>query len=85
VRLTAAGIAFREAAQVLLAQAEEVRLLTREIEAGAVGRLRVGFVGSMLIRGLSQWLDKYRTSHLRIDVVLSELNSQEQIDALLHD
>jgi hypothetical protein len=45
VRLTAAGRAFRESAMALLAQAEEARLLAREIEAGAVGRLRVGFVG----------------------------------------
>jgi DNA-binding transcriptional LysR family regulator len=85
VRLTAAGIAFREAAQALVAQADEARLLAREIEAGAVGRLRVGFVGSVLFRGLPLWLEAYHARHPRIDVALSELNSQEQIDALLHD
>lgn len=85
VRLTAAGFAFREAAQALVANADEARLLAREIEAGAVGRLRVGFVGSVLFRGLLQWLDAYHASHPRIDVTLSELNSQEQIDALLHN
>lgn len=85
VRLTAAGIAFREEAQALLARAEEARQLAREIEAGAVGRLRVGFVGSVLYRGLPQWLDAYQAGHPRIEVALSELNSQEQIEALLHD
>lgn len=85
VRLTAAGAAFRESARALLAQADEARLLAREIEAGAVGRLRVGFVGSVLFRGLPQWLEAYHARHPRIDVALSELNSQEQIDALLHD
>ncbi len=85
VRLTAAGLAFREAAQALLAQANEARLLAREIAAGSVGRLRVGFVGSVLFRGLPQWLAAFHASHPRIDVGLSELNSQEQIDALMHD
>lgn len=85
VHLTAAGLAFREAAQALLAQADEAQLLAREIEAGSVGRLRVGFVGSVLFRGLPQWLDAYQASRPGIDVRLSELNSQEQIDALMHD
>jgi DNA-binding transcriptional LysR family regulator len=85
VRLTAAGVAFREAAQALLSRADEAGLLAREVEAGAVGRLRVGFVGSMLYRGLPQWLERFRAEHPRIDVSLSELNTQEQIDALLRD
>lgn len=85
VRLTAAGLAFRESAQALVAGAEEARLLAREIEAGAVGRLRIGFVGSVLFRGLPQWLDAYQARHPRVEVALSELNSQEQIDALLRD
>jgi DNA-binding transcriptional LysR family regulator len=85
VHLTAAGVAFREAALALLAQAEAARLMAREIEAGSVGNMRVGFVGSVLYRGLPQWLDAYRASWPRIDVRLSELNSQEQIDALMHD
>lgn len=85
VRLTAAGAAFRDAARALLAKADEAGLLAREVQAGAVGRLRVGFVGSVLYRGLPQWLERFRASHPRIDVALSELNSQEQIDALLHE
>lgn len=85
VRLTAAGVAFRGAAQVLLAKADEARLLARDIEAGSVGRLRVGFVGSVLFSGLPQWLERFQASHPRIDVALSERNSQEQIDALMHD
>lgn len=84
VRLTAAGRAFRESATALLAQAESARLLAREIEAGAVGRLRVGFVGSMLYRGLPQRLQEFQARYPGIHVALTELNSQEQIDALLH-
>ena len=85
VRLTAAGLAFRESAQALLAQAEQARLLARGIDAGALGRLRVGFVGSVLFRGLPQWLAGYRAEHPGIEVTLAELNSQEQIDALVRD
>lgn len=84
VRLTAAGRAFREAAATLLAQAEQARLEAREIAAGAVGRLRVGFVGSMLYRGLSQQLKQFEADQPGIHIALTELNSQEQIDALLH-
>ncbi|WP_084085164.1 LysR substrate-binding domain-containing protein [Cupriavidus sp. USMAA2-4] len=84
VRLTAAGRAFRESATALLAQAEEARLLARQIEAGAVGRLRVGFVGSMLYRGLPEHLRAFQARYPGIEVALTELNSQEQIDALLH-
>ncbi|MGY8526689.1 LysR substrate-binding domain-containing protein [Paracidovorax citrulli] len=85
VRLTAAGRAFRESAIALMAQAEDARLLARQIEAGAVGRLRVGFVGSMLYRGLPQKLQEFEQLQPGIQVALTELNSQEQIDALLHD
>lgn len=85
VRLTAAGSAFRDAAQSLLARADEARLLAREIEAGLVGRLRVGFVGSVLFRGLPQWLARFQAEQPRIEVRLSELNSQEQVDALMRD
>ncbi len=84
VRLTAAGRAFRESATALLAQAEEARLLARQIEAGAVGRLRVGFVGSMLYRGLPQKLQQFEADQPGIQIALTELNSQEQIEALLH-
>ena len=77
VRLTAAGVAFRESAQALLARAEEARLLVRGID-GRRGPARVGFVGSVLF-GLPQWR-AHRTEHPGLHIALSELNSQEQID-----
>lgn len=85
VRLTAAGQAFRTQALVLLAQAEQARALARGIDAGVIGRLRVGFVGSVLLRGLPQWLAAHQAEQPGIQIVLSELNSQDQIDALLRD
>lgn len=82
VRLTAAGTAFLSEAQALLSRADQARMLAREIGAGAVGRLRIGFVGTLLYRGLPQWLLAFQERHPRIDVVLIEQNSGEQIEAL---
>ena len=82
VRLTAAGVAFRPQAQALLSRAEEAKALAREVGAGATGRLRIGFVGSMLFRGLPRMLQRFQTAHGRIELVLQELNSQEQVEAL---
>jgi DNA-binding transcriptional LysR family regulator len=85
VRLTAAGLAFRDAAKSLMARADEARRLARDVDAGSVGRLRVGFVGSVLFGGLPQWLARFQVEQPRIEVALSELNSQEQVDALMRD
>jgi DNA-binding transcriptional LysR family regulator len=82
VRLTPAGEAFRASAQALMAQADEARQTARDIAGGAVGRLRLGFVGSMLFRGLPQWLQAFQAAHPRIEVTLAEMNSQEQVEAL---
>ncbi|MFN3861962.1 MAG: LysR family transcriptional regulator [Roseateles sp.] len=83
VRLTPAGAAFRGSAQALLARAEDACALAREVQAGEVGRLRLGFVGSTLFNGLADWLQAFQARHPRVEVVVVELNSQDQIDALL--
>lgn len=85
VRLTAAGAAFRPQAHALLAKADEARALAREVGAGATGRLRIGIGGALLFRGLPRWLRAFQASHPRIEVTLTELNSHEQTEALLHD
>jgi DNA-binding transcriptional LysR family regulator len=83
VRLTPAGAAFRASAQGLLERAEDACALAREVQAGEVGRLRLGFVGSTLFNGLSAWLQAFQAAHAKVEVVVVELNSQDQIDALL--
>lgn len=85
VRLTPAGDAFRASAQALLDRAEDACALAREVQAGEVGRLRLGFVGSTLFNGLSAWLQAFQASHPKVEVVVVELNSQDQIDALLQE
>ncbi|HEU0202209.1 MAG TPA: LysR family transcriptional regulator [Burkholderiaceae bacterium] len=85
VQLTAAGEAFRTVARKLLDGAEEAKTLIREVEAGVIGHLRVGFAGSMLFRGLPQMLQVFGKAAPKVRVELRELNSREQIDELLHE
>lgn len=83
VRLTPAGEAFRGSASALLARAEEACAQARDVQAGEVGRLRLGFVGSTLFHGLSAWLLAFQAARPKVEVIVVELNSQDQIDALL--
>lgn len=82
VKVTAAGEALLPQARALLAAASEAVLTAREIGRGARGRLRVGFVGSLLFAGLPQWMRQFQEALPGIEVALVELNSQEQLDAL---
>ena len=85
VRLTHAGEALRISARRLLRQAEEAALEARDVAAGSAGRLRIGFVGAMLYRGLPQALRAFQARHPAVRITLAELNSGVQIAELLHD
>lgn len=82
VRLTPAGEAFRKSAQRVLAEAGAATVQAREVAAGVTSRVRIGFVGSMLFRGLPEHLAQFRADHPQVQVELTELNSAEQLDAL---
>jgi DNA-binding transcriptional LysR family regulator len=82
VRLTPAGDAFRQSAQRVLAEAGAATLQAREVAAGVTTRVRIGFVGSMLFRGLPERLAQFQSDHPQVQVTLTELNSVEQLDAL---
>ena len=85
VRLTAAGQALRISAATLLRDAEEALLEARRVAQGSAGRLRIGFVGAMLYRGLPQALTRFQAAHPAVRVTLTELNSGQQVAELLHD
>jgi DNA-binding transcriptional LysR family regulator len=85
VRLTAAGEALRTSARKLLDGADAARTIVREVEAGVVGHLRIGFAGSMLFRGVPQMLRAFSDETPQVRIELRELNSREQIHELLHD
>lgn len=85
VRLTAAGQALQVSALALLRDAEDASLEARQVAQGSAGRLRIGFVGAMLYRGLPQALTRFQAAHPAVRVTLAELNSGEQMAELLHD
>mgnify|MGYP000340720002 CR=1 FL=1 len=82
VRLTPAGEAFRKSAQRVLAEAGAAALQVREVAAGVTSRVRIGFVGSMLFRGMPERLGEFQVAHPQVQVELTELNSAEQLEAL---
>ncbi|MCO6056004.1 LysR family transcriptional regulator [Pseudomonas sp. MOB-449] len=82
VKLTAAGEVLLEEARSLLLQAEQARRLTLRSAQGALGRLRVGFVSSLLHRGLPAAVAGFEARYPGMEVVLQEMNSAEQAQAL---
>lgn len=84
VHLTAAGDALRISAHTLLRDSEEALTEARHVAQGSAGRLRIGFVGAMLYRGLPQALKRFQAAHPAVRVTLTELNSGEQMAELLH-
>jgi DNA-binding transcriptional LysR family regulator len=83
VKLTPAGLAFRDIALRLLAEAYEGKEKVRQIAKGAGSRVRIGIVGSMLFRKFPERLASFQKLHPHVDIVLSEGNSSEQVDALI--
>lgn len=85
VELTRAGIALQREARLLLRQFDETKAVVKAVAEGKEGRLRVGFGGSMLYRGLPEIVDRFRKENPGIDLLLTELNSVEQITSIKRD
>ncbi|CAG9231498.1 Transcriptional regulator [Paraburkholderia tropica] len=82
VALTNAGFVLLEEARRLLEQADEVRRIAERSAHGLAGRLRIGFVNSMLYRGLPEAVRRFEADHPGVEVVLREMNTIEQVHAL---
>ncbi len=82
VTLTNAGYVLLEEARRLLEQADEVRRIAARSAHGLAGRLRIGFVNSMLYRGLPEAVRRFEADHPAVEVVLREMNTIEQVHAL---
>lgn len=82
VSLTNAGQVLLDEARYLLLRAEQAKRLTLRSAQGFTGRLSVGFVNSILQRGLPQAVKTFETDHPDTEVVLMEMNSAEQAQAL---
>lgn len=84
VQLTAAGQALVPAAQAAIDGAAQALHAARDAASGQVGRLSIGFAGTMLYRGLPQMLRRFQAEHARLQLSLRELSSSEQIVELQH-
>lgn len=85
VALTPAGSAlYREALFLLQRNADVIKLIQR-IDSGLHGQIRIGFVGSMLYRGLPDMLKQCKACYPDVEHVLLELNSAEQIELIERD
>lgn len=83
VTLTPAGEVFRRSAQRVLDEAGAATRQARDVASAVTSRVRIGFVGSMLFRGLPERLASFRSTHPEVQVELTELNSVEQVQALV--
>lgn len=85
VQLTDAGRAFVPQARALLEQAQQAARHARDVAEGLAGSLQVGFVGTMLYRGLPQMLQRFQAEHPRLRLTLRELSSSDQLVELAHE
>lgn len=84
VQLTEAGRAFVPQARALLDQAQHAARHARDVADGMAGSLQVGFVGTMLYRGLPGLLRRFQTQHPQLRLTLKELSSSDQLIELAH-
>jgi DNA-binding transcriptional LysR family regulator len=85
VQLTEAGRAFVPQARALLEQAQQAARHARDVADGLAGSLQVGFVGTMLYRGLPGLLKSFQAQHPRLRLTLKELSSSDQLIELAHE
>lgn len=82
VALTNAGQVLLGEARLLLLQASEAERITVRSAHGLAGRLRIGFVNSMLYRGMPQAVRQFEADYPSIEIVLKEMNTSEQVHAI---
>ncbi len=82
VRITPAGRSFLPEAKRLLKLAESAALVAQSIAAGKVGSLKIGFTGGSAQSFLPALLTRCRSQLANVDLILKEMVSGDQIDAL---
>lgn len=80
VQLTDAGKAFLRKAYQILDQVEQASISARLASTGREGELRIGFSGS--VQDLIPTLRQYRELYPQVGIVLYQMNSTLQIEAL---
>lgn len=83
VELTHAGMVFLMEARKTLSQLQRATNLARRAERGEVGHIVVGYVALATFDILPRMLKRYVEEYPNINVVLREMSSSEQVNALL--
>ncbi|WP_372791432.1 LysR substrate-binding domain-containing protein [Paraconexibacter sp.] len=84
VRITDAGAVFLDRARAVLAAMDGAADAARRAQAGELGRLSIGFVGSSMYGRVPEILRRFRATHPEVHLSLRELNTAAQVDALVH-
>jgi len=82
VTLSAAGAAFLPRAREVLERVERGAELARSVQSGSGGQLDIGFHEAMIYRGVPEIVTAFTRRKHNIEVVLSELPSRAQVDAI---
>lgn len=82
VALTEHGEQLLQPARRVLAEADEMRELAGDLRSGSGGRLRIGFVGSVLNWGLAPRLKAFRERNPRVEVTATQMPVIDQVEAL---
>jgi DNA-binding transcriptional LysR family regulator len=84
VSLTAAGKAYYIESQAILDRLQHANDTARSVASGNLGRLDIGFTGSMVYRDVPDIASCFLAQHPGIEVTLREQSSMEQIEGLQH-
>jgi DNA-binding transcriptional LysR family regulator len=84
VELTPAGAAFLEEARLILERVARASSVAKAVAKGMRGRLEIGFTGSLLYREVPAVVRDFSATAPGIELVLHEMGTAEQLDALLH-
>lgn len=84
VTLTPAGTAYYIEAEAILDRIKLANDTARSVASGNLGRLDIGFTGSMVYRHVPRIVSCFIEKHPGIEVTLREQSSMEQIEGLLH-
>lgn len=80
--LTAAGTVFLKDAYHILDLTDRMIRRTRQAARGELGQLHIGFVGSAAYQLLPRVLQSFRERFSEVEIVLSEMTSEQQLQAL---
>ena len=83
VQLTPAGVAFLAEANQILDRVAQARSVVTAVDHGVHGRLEIGITGSLLYSMVPAILASFRSHMPGVEVVLHEMPSVEQLQALM--